>query len=86
MRKLNEREIAALEAQGCTAEDWDSIQVADDFSAEYVRNTEFYGEVTLGSFNKTIEISKGFTKHSGICRATLRNCVIGNDCFIEDVA
>jgi hypothetical protein len=86
MRKLNEREIAALEAQGCTAEDWDCIQVADDFSAEYVRNTEFYGEVTLGSFNKTIEISKGFVKHSGICRATLRNCVIGNDCFIEDVA
>ena len=85
MRKLSENEIAALKAQGCTAEDWLNITVADDFCTDHIQQTNFYGEVNLGSFNKTIEVADGFTKHSGIRRATLRNCVIGNDCLIEDV-
>ena len=85
MRKLNEHEIAALKSQGCTAEDWQNITVADDFCTDFIQNTDFYGEVILGSFTKTIEIAGGFTKHSGIRRSMLRNCVIGNDCLIEDV-
>ena len=85
MRKLNENEIAALKSQGCTAEDWQDITVADDFCTDYVRQTSFYGEVNIGSFHKTVEVAKGFTKHSGICRASLRNCVIGDDCLIENV-
>ena len=85
MRKLSEQEIAALKSQGCTAENWQDITVADDFCTDYIHQTDFYGEVTLGTFNKTVEVADGFTKHSGIRRATLRNCVIGNDCFIEDV-
>lgn len=85
MRKLSEKEIAALQLQGCTAEDWQGITVADDFSADYVQQANFYGNVTLGAFRKTIELSEGFSKHSGIRRSTLRNCVIGDDCLIEDV-
>ena len=86
MRKLNENEIAALQRQGCTAEDWQNIKVADDFCPDYIHQTDFYGEVTLGAFHKTMEIAKGFTKHTGIRRATLRNCVIGDNCLIEDVS
>lgn len=85
MRKLNESEIAALISQRCTAENWQNITVADDFCTDYVQDTDFYGEVTLGCFHKTIELNEGFFKHSGIRRATLRNCIIGNDCLIEDV-
>ena len=85
MRKLSESEVAALKAQGCTAEAWQDITVADDFCTDFIQNTNFYGEVRLGSFNKTIEINEGFIKHSGIRRATLRDCVIGDDCLIEDV-
>ena len=85
MRKLNENEIAALKGQGCTAEDWQDITVEDDFCTDHIHQVDFYGEVTLGSFNKVVEVADGFIKHSGIRRATLRNCVIGNDCLIEDV-
>ncbi len=85
MRQLNDSEIAALKSQGCTAEEWQNITVADDFCTDHIQQTNFYGKVTLGSFNKTIEISQGFTKHSGIRRTTLRNCIIGDDCLIEDV-
>ena len=62
MRKLNESEIAALKGQGCTAEDWQDINVADDFCTDHIHHTCFYGEVTLGSFNKTIELNGGFVK------------------------
>ena len=85
MRKLSEKEICALERQGCWAEDWDCITVADDFSTDYVHQTDFFGEVTLGAFHKMVELDDSFVKHSGIRRATLRNCVIGDDCLIENV-
>ena len=32
MRNLTEKEIATLASQGCIAEDWSKIQVADEFS------------------------------------------------------
>ena len=85
MRKLTEQEITTLSQQGCTAEDWSAIQVGDAFSPQYINNVEFYGNVTLGVYEKDVEVAPGFTKHSGIRYATLRNVVVGNDCLIEHV-
>ena len=85
MRKLTEQEITILSHQGCTAEDWSDIQVGDEFCPQYINNVEFYGNVTLGVYEKNVEVAPGFTKHSGIRYATLRNVVIGNDCLIEHV-
>ena len=85
MRNLTEQEITSLSHQGCTAEDWSAIQVSDKFCPQFISNVEFYGTVTLGSFEKDVEVAPGFTKHSGIHYATLRNVVIGNDCLIEHV-
>ena len=42
-------------------------------------------EINIGSFNKNVEVSQGFVKHSGINNATLRNVTIGDDCLIENV-
>ena len=85
MRKLTENEITTLTNQGCTAEDWSAIQVEDAFTPQYIYNVEFYGTVTLGVFQKDVEVAPGFTKHSCIRNATLRNVIIGNDCLIEHV-
>jgi acetyltransferase-like isoleucine patch superfamily enzyme len=85
MRNLTENEIAILLKQGCIAEDWTAIHVQDEFSPQYVSNVEFYGKVTMGIFEKDIEVAPGFSKHSGIHYATLRNVVIGNNCLIEHV-
>ena len=35
-RKLTEKEIAMLQAQMCTASDWNDVEVAEDFTPEYV--------------------------------------------------
>lgn len=84
-RLLTTNEIQALKSQGCTAEDWTAINVAEEFSPEYINRVDFYGEVNLGEFNKNVEVSRGFIKHSGIRNATLRNCTIGDNCLIENI-
>jgi len=84
-RLLRDEEISILENNGCTAEDWTAINVADDFHPNHLRNVSFYGEVYLGVFEKNIEITRGFHKHTGIRNATLRNVVIGDNCLIENV-
>ncbi|MDO4827490.1 MAG: DUF4954 family protein [Bacteroidia bacterium] len=84
-RKLTEKEISVLESQGCSAADWSEIEVAEEFSAEYVKSVRFSGKVRLGAFRKEFTLAGGVKKHSGICFATLHNVTVGNDCCIENV-
>jgi len=85
MRPLTPSEITRLSAQGCFAEDWTLIQVAEDFDARNLRNVEFYGNIILGSNNGSVEVTPGFNKHCGIRNATLRDVEIGNNCLIENI-
>lgn len=84
-RLLTNEEISILEDNGCMAEDWTSINVATDFKPTYIKNVNFYGDVFLGVFEKNIEVSNGFIRHSGIRNATLRNVSIGDNCLIENI-
>lgn len=84
-RLLTNEEISILEDNGCMAEDWTSINVAADFKPTYIKNVNFYGDVFLGMFEKNIEVSNGFIRHSGIRNATLRNVSIGDNCLIENI-
>ena len=84
-RQLDEKEIRQLEDNNCWAEDWQRVMVADDFTPNAVRNVTFYGNVKLGSFDKSIEVSKTFMRRTGVYNATLRNVTIGNNSLIENV-
>lgn len=84
-RKLTEGEVRTLEAHLCTAADWDMIEVSEDFSPEYVRNTRFSGRIRMGAFRKEFALPGGMRKHSGLYHATLHNVVVGDDCCIENV-
>ena len=84
-RKLTSEEMNLLKAQMCTATDWDAIEVAEDFSPEYVLHTRFSGNIRIGSFNKEFELAGGIRKHSGLYHTTLHNVTVGDDCCIENV-
>jgi len=84
-RSLTEEEIQILEKQGCIAEDWTAINVADDFSPLYLKNVEFSGEIYLGVFEKNITFEDGFSRHSGIRHAILRDVTVGDNCLIENI-
>ena len=84
-RKLTLEEIAVLQANMCTAADWNDIDVAEDFSTCHIRYVRFSGNVRLGSFNREFTLAGGIKKHSGIYYATLHNVTVGDDCCIENV-
>ena len=84
-RQLTSEEISVLENRGCWAEDWSSVMVAEEFRPNHLSCVFFYGENHLGAFEETLEVSKGFFKHSGIVNATLRNVTVGDDSLIENV-
>ena len=85
-RKLREEEIAILESNSCWSEDWSRVRVGERFRPNYFHRVMFYGDVNLGNFEKSIEVSKGFVKHSGINNATLRNVTVGDNCLIENIS
>ena len=84
-RFLKEEEIQVLEQNACWAEDWSRVKVDEDFKPYNFHRVVFYGDIRLGKFEKQVEVTDGFMKHSGINDATLRNVWVGNDCLIEKV-
>ncbi len=84
-RQLTQEEIDVLERNSCWAEDWSRVLVATNFRPYGFHRVLFYGDIRLGSFDKQVEVTKGFTKHAGINDATLRNVTVGNDCLIEKI-
>ena len=84
-RPLTSEEIEVLKSNDCWAEDWTSVNVAENFKPNFMHRVMLYGEVNIGAFNKNVEVSQGFVKHAGINNATLRNVTIGDDCLIENV-
>ncbi len=85
MRTLNPQEIQQLEQQGCTAEDWLRVEIADTQSLKYIRHARFSGDIRIGRFQKSFDMPGGIHKHTGIFHATLHNVTIGDDCCIENI-
>lgn len=85
-RPLTEEEIRVFESNSCWAEDWNRVLVASEgFQPKFFHRVMFYGDIRLGRFEKNVEVTKGFVKHSGINDATLRNVSVGNNCLIEKI-
>lgn len=84
-RKLFDTEIAVLQSQMCTAEDWNRIEVSEGFTPEFIRYTRFSGDIRIGAFNKEFCLAGGMKKHSGLYHTTLHNVTVGDDCCIENV-
>ena len=85
MRTLSKTEIALLEAQACSAEDWARVLITDEQSLRYIRHTRFSGDIRIGAFHKSFDMPGGIHKHTGIFHATLHNVTIGDDCCIENI-
>lgn len=85
-RLLSLQEIATLEANGCSSADWQSVQVAEDFTPRHIHGVRFYGDIRLGVFCDDVEVSPGFSVHSGLRNASLNNVTIGNNCLVENVS
>ena len=86
IRPLSQAEIAQLQNQGCSASDWTSIKVAQNFNPERVKSVHFSGNVEIGVLEKMITFYGGLAKPSSIRCATIHNCKIGNNVYINNVS
>jgi hypothetical protein len=84
-RHLSQAEIAQLEMQGCTAEDWTTIQVHPQINVKYIRQVRFSGECRIGHFEEAFTMPGGIHKHSGLFHVSLHNVVVGDNCCIENI-
>lgn len=84
-RSLSAEEIQQLTEQGCTADDWGGVQVAEPFLAERVRGVDFAGNVFLGSLAGNVKRARALEKPCGIYNARLHDCIVGNGVRIANV-
>ena len=84
-RNLTEVEIERLERQGCLADDWNRVRVAEAFEPDHVHHVRFSGEVKLGVFRREFILPGGITRHAGLHHAALHNVTVGDDCRIENI-
>ena len=84
-RKLKKEEITVLITQGCTAVNWNDVEVKEDFTPEDVKHAHFSGKVQLGLFQTSFTLQGGVEMHSGLLHVALHNVTIGDNCFIGNI-
>ena len=62
-----------LEQQGCSATDWQTVEMTPETDAALIRDVEFIGTVRLGRLDRSVRAE------AGIRHAMLRDCTLGDD-------
>jgi len=84
-RPLTDVEIEQLRLQGCRAENWERVQVAESFTPDSLFHVSFFGEIRLGVFDKELDVSERIKRKAGIRNAELRDVTVGDNCLIEHI-
>jgi hypothetical protein len=84
-RKLTNEEIGQLIIQGCHSEDWNQIEVVDNFIPDNLSKAIFSGHNRIGRFDEEIVLFGGVRMRTGITNAHIHNCTIGNNALISNV-
>ena len=86
-RNPSQDEITRLTANGCSAEDWGKVFVADETDAyvNHISGAAFSGTVRIGHLSGEFILKGGCPVHSGIRNARLHNVTIGNNCIINNI-
>ena len=84
-RNLTASEILQLEQNLCLCNDWSRIKVKADFTTDNIRNVTFSGDIFIGTLKKQFHSEGGVPKTSGIFNATIHNCRIDDDVYINQI-
>ena len=82
-RALSQDQINTLTDQGCSADDWSAVTVADGFNPLRVRNTHFAGRVEVGE--QTGNVGCSVQKCAGLFNAWIADCTIGDNVRIANI-
>jgi hypothetical protein len=89
-RPLTDSEKSQLQSQGCSAEDWSTVRVAEGFLPERVRESSFSGEIFLGRFDGSVGGSVGDgcgdPRPTGVFHSRLHRCRIDDNVRVSNAA
>lgn len=83
---IPKKDIEILEANGCWAEDWGTISVAEGFNPKKMRGVALKGTVKIGRLDKSLAARDGTSRDAGIWFASLCDVTLGDNCAIKNVA
>lgn len=84
-RKLTTPEIEKLQNQACTACNWKTVSVHENFTPDYIHQVNFSGDIRIGYFESDFVFPGGIKRHSGLRNVSLHNCSLGNNVLIENI-
>lgn len=84
-RKLTPDEVVKLKANFCIADDWNNVNVKENFNPKRVFQVRFSGVVNLGNFVDVFILPGGIQKKSGVRYATLHNVTVGDNSCVENI-
>ena len=84
-RKLTEKEIAILDANGCVCEDWGRVQVSwgEQSYTDRIVNVTFSGDIRMGSFEGYHSFPGGISLRNGVRNAFLHNVTLGDRVLVR---
>lgn len=84
-RKLTEKEIAILVANGCVCEDWSRVQVSwgEQSYTDRIVNVTFSGDIRMGSFEGYHSFPGGISLRNGVRNAFLHNVTLGDRVLVR---
>lgn len=84
-RRLTLDEIGILKSRGNTADNWNNIQVTENFSPNRVKNNKFYGLVRIGDIDNVYLDFHDIHHQAGIYDSTIVSCDLGSNVAISNV-
>lgn len=78
--QLTSSQILRLELQGCFSTDWSRVRLHPESDLSFIRNTRFYGDISIGLLGCKSEAKEG------LFNAVIENCVIGNHPYISNIS
>lgn len=84
-RNLSEQEISILINNQNFSSDWQNIWVTENFNADQIKNSKFYGKVYIGDISPVFLDYKDLKLPCGIYNSQIINCEIGDDNAIHHV-
>jgi Domain of unknown function (DUF4954) len=84
-RALTALELDTLIHNRNTSDNWNNIQVSEDFNATLIRNCKFYGLVRIGILQPMYRQFHNFRMPVGIYNSTIISCDLGDNICIDNV-
>jgi NDP-sugar pyrophosphorylase family protein len=85
-RKLTAKEIQTLVKNDNSADDWNNLEIADEFDARLVKRCSFFGKNRIGKLQPYFHEFNNLRMPVGLYNSTIISCDIGDNVVIDQLS